>query len=103
MQTNQAIKSIGTESAFAVLAQASALRAKGQNVISLAIGAPDFPTPDNIVRAAQKALEEGHHFYTPTKGLEALRAAIAQDLKARRGYDVDVEHILVAPGAKPIM
>ncbi len=103
MQTNQAIKSIGTESAFAVLAQANALRAKGQNVISLAIGAPDFPTPDNIVRAAQKALEEGHHFYTPTKGLEALRAAIAQDLKARRGYNVDLEHILVAPGAKPIM
>ncbi|MEM7569129.1 MAG: pyridoxal phosphate-dependent aminotransferase [Pseudomonadota bacterium] len=103
MRVNKAIQSIGTESAFAVLAQANALRAEGKDILSLAIGAPDFATPSNIVAAAKRALDDGHHFYTPTKGLEDLRAAIAQDLQTRRGLEVHIENILVSPGAKPIM
>jgi len=40
---------LGTESAFAVLAQAQALEAKGREIVHLEIGEPDFPTPPHIV------------------------------------------------------
>ena len=52
---------MGEENAFAVLARAGALAAKGMDVINLGIGQPDFSTPDNIVEAAVKALRDGQH------------------------------------------
>ena len=65
MQTISGFDRIGEENAFAVLARAGALAAKGMDVINLGIGQPDFPTPENIVEAAVKALRDGHHGYTP--------------------------------------
>ena len=52
---------LGTESAFEVLARPGKLAQAGRSIINLAIGQPDFPTPDNIVAVAQKALVDGHH------------------------------------------
>ncbi len=62
---------MGEENAFAVLAKANALAAAGKDVINLGIGQPDFPTPENIVEAAVKALRDGllpHHHSTPVPG-----------------------------------
>ena len=49
------------EIAFAVLARATQLAAQGRDIINLGIGQPDFRTPDHIVAAAIKALQDGHH------------------------------------------
>ena len=60
---------IGTETAFEVLAKARKLEAQGRNIVHLEIGEPDFPTPPNIVEAAERALRDGYTHYTPAGGL----------------------------------
>ncbi len=94
---------LGTESAFKILAKAKALEAAGHDIINLGIGAPDFRTPDNIIEAGKKALDDGFHFYTPAKGIPELREAIANDIQKYRGVSVDKENIMVVPGGKPTM
>src|ERR687889_2601096 len=74
---------IGEENAFAVLARATELAARGRDIINLGIGQPDFPTPPHIVEAAVKALHDGHHGYTPATGILPLREAVAADLHRR--------------------
>ena len=91
------------ESAFEVLARAAALEAAGKSVINLGIGQPDFKTPEHVVEAAIKALRDGHHGYTPANGILPLREAVAADLLARRGVEVDPGRILVVPGGKVTM
>ncbi|MBT3702174.1 MAG: pyridoxal phosphate-dependent aminotransferase [Alphaproteobacteria bacterium] len=94
---------LGTESAFEVLARAAALAQKGQSIINLGIGQPDFATPQNIVEAGRKALADGHHGYTPANGILPLREAVAADIHKRRGVEVNPDHVLVVPGGKPTM
>src|SRR6056297_2106337 len=94
---------LGTESAFTVLARAQALAAQGQDIINLGIGQPDFQTPPHIVEAGIKALRDGHHGYTPANGIPALREAVAADLHARHGVEVDPGCVVVVPGGKPTM
>src|SRR6056297_522581 len=94
---------LGTESAFTVLARAQALAAQGQDIINLGIGQPDFQTPEHIVEAGIKALRDGHHGYTPANGIPALREAVAADLHARHGAEVNPDNVVVVPGGKPTM
>ena len=92
---------LGTESAFVVLARAQALAAKGKEIINLGIGQPDFRTPEHIVQAGIRALEGGHHGYTPANGLPALREAVAEDIYARIGVTVNPDNVIIVPGGKP--
>ena len=80
MMLAERMSRLGTESAFEVLARASRLAQAGRSIINLGIGQPDFPTPENIVAAAQKALADGHHGYTPANGILPLREAVAEDI-----------------------
>ena len=64
MKTISGFDRIGEENAFAVLARATQLAGEGHDIINLGIGQPDFQTPDHIVEAAIKALQDGHHGYT---------------------------------------
>ena len=103
MQLAAAMSRLGTESAFEVLARATRLAQEGRDIINLGIGQPDFPTPPNIVEAAVKALRDGHHGYTPAHGILPLREAVAADMRARRGVEVNPENIVVVPGGKVTM
>jgi aspartate/methionine/tyrosine aminotransferase len=67
-----------TESAFQILARANELEAKGKSVVHLEIGQPDFKTPQNIIEAAYRAMNEGKTGYGPTPGIVPLREAIAE-------------------------
>ena len=98
-----ATQSLGTETAFEVLARANRLAAEGRSIINLGIGQPDFATPENIVTAGEQALADGRHGYTPAAGIPELRAAVATDLQRRHGAEVDPELVLITPGAKPVM
>ena len=95
------ITQLGTESAFEVLARAEQLSKQGKNIINLGIGQPDFPTPSNIVEAGIKAIQDGHHGYTPANGIPELREAVAFDLKKRYQVTVNPDQIVVVPGGKP--
>lgn len=97
------METLGTETAFEVLAKAKALEKQGKNVIHLEIGEPDFDTPQNIKDAAVKALNAGYTHYVPSAGIPELREAIAEHIAATRKIPVSPEEVVVTPGAKPIM
>ena len=103
LQFADSLSRLGTESAFSVLARAQALAAHGHDIINLGIGQPDFQTPPHIVEAGIKALRDGHHGYTPANGIPALREAVAADLHARHGAEVNPDNVVVVPGGKPTM
>ncbi|QFU10168.1 Aspartate aminotransferase [Rhodobacteraceae bacterium THAF1] len=103
MKLAASLSRLGTESAFQVLARAGELAAQGQDIINLGIGQPDFRTPEHIVQAGIKALQDGAHGYTPANGLPALREAVAADLHRRHGATVSPDNVIVQPGGKPTM
>jgi len=94
---------LGTETAFEVLAKAKALEAQGKDIVHLHIGAPDFRTPENIVEAGRKALQDGYHAYTPAKGIPELREAVCEDILKYRKVEVHPDNVLIVPGGKPTM
>src|SRR6188768_3870637 len=96
-------ESLGTENAFVVLAEVNALVRQGKDIVSFCIGQPDFPTPENIRKAGIAAIEAGKHGYTPSAGIDELRAAAARDLATRRGLDVQADDVVIGAGAKPFI
>ena len=103
MQLAQRMSVLGTETAFEVLARAEALARDGRDIINLGIGQPDFKTPPHIVEAGAKALRDGHHGYTPSPGIPAIREAVAADIVRNRGVEVHPDRIVVVPGGKVTM
>jgi len=103
MQLADRMRTLGTETAFEVLARARALEAKGRQIIHLEIGEPDFDTPGNITQAGIEALKQGYTHYGPAAGLPELREAIAARIERTRRLPIDPGRIVVTPGAKPIM
>jgi aspartate aminotransferase len=103
MKTAARMDSIGTESAFEVSARARALEATGRSIVYLQIGEPDFDTPANVRVAAKAALDAGLTHYPPYAGLPDLRAAIAADTTARRGFAVEPSNVFVTVGGKGVM
>ncbi|MDR1251023.1 MAG: pyridoxal phosphate-dependent aminotransferase [Treponema sp.] len=92
-----------TESAFQILARANALEAQGRSIIHLEIGQPDFKTPQNIIEAACRAMNEGKTGYTPTPGIIPLRETIARYCEDYKKVKTGPEEIVVVPGGKPVM
>jgi aspartate/methionine/tyrosine aminotransferase len=96
-------ESLGTENAFVVLAEVNDLVRKGRDIVSFCIGQPDFPTPVNIQDAAVAAIRAGKHGYTPSAGVDELRAAAARDMGSRRRLDIAPDEVVVGAGAKPFI
>jgi aspartate aminotransferase len=95
------IAAISESATLAVDAKAKALKAAGRPVIGFGAGEPDFPTPDYIVEAAQRACAEPRfHKYTPAAGLPELREAIAAKTARDSGLVVPASQILVTNGGK---
>lgn len=82
-----------------ILARARAMDARGEDVVHMEVGEPDFSTPEPIVAAGERALREGHTHYTAATGLPALREAISGYYADRLGVEVDPGRIVVTPGA----
>lgn len=73
------------------------MRARGETVLSLSVGEPDFPTPAHIVEAGKKALDDGFTKYTPSVGLKELREAIAEKSVRENKIPAKTENVLVSP------
>lgn len=72
--------------------------ASSGNMVSLAMGEPDFDTPPRIVQAAVDALQAGYTHYAPLLGDKALCSALADDVSAQSGNAVKAGEILVTHG-----
>jgi len=80
------------------------LALESENVVSLAVGDPDFPTPKHITESAKKAMDEGYTHYTPPTGLPELREAIAEKLREDNGIEADPKsEVIVTAGCTPAM
>jgi len=97
-------RELGTENAFVVLAEVNALARQGKDIISFCIGQPDFPAPENVQAAAIRAIKGGKHGYTPSAGIDELRAAAAKYMAGMRGgLPIRAEDVVVGAGAKPFI
>ncbi|HQT60663.1 MULTISPECIES: pyridoxal phosphate-dependent aminotransferase [unclassified Acidiphilium] len=85
---------------FATAALARSLRAAGHDVISLAIGEPDFPTPPHVIEAAHQAAIDGQTRYPPIVGTDALRGAVARKFARDQGLQVAPADVLITNGGK---
>jgi aspartate/methionine/tyrosine aminotransferase len=89
--------------AMEVLERAQELERKGEHIIHLELGEPDFHTPAWIKEVAVKALQEGRTKYTHSLGIRELREAIAEHYATRYGVQVSPEQVLVTAGTSPAM
>lgn len=87
--------------AMEVMERGMAMTREGVDVVQMGVGEPDFDAPAVVVEAAARALREGRTHYTDSRGLHALRVAIADDCRARRGVTVDPDRVLVTMGTSP--
>jgi len=84
---------------MALLARAREMEAQGRSIIHMEIGEPDFPTPQPVITAGIRALQQGKIHYTPALGLPQLREAIAAFYMERYGLRISPARIIVTPGA----
>ncbi len=97
------MSTLGTETAFEVLARARRLEAQGRRIVHLEIGEPDFDTPAHISDAAIKAIRSGYTHYTPAAGIMEARQAVADYVGRTRGIKVDPAQVVIVPGSKNVL
>ena len=85
---------------LSITATAKAMAAQGIDVVDFASGEPDFDTPEPVKAAAEAAIRAGFTKYTPSSGIDELRTAIADKLKAEQGLQYEKSQILVSCVAK---
>jgi len=94
---------IKSSPSMAISVQAKEMAARGDKVIDLSLGEPDFNTPAHVIDAAHQAMLEGRTRYTAPNGFEQLRAAIVRKFQRENGLDYQPEEIAVANGAKQLL
>ena len=101
MKIAKRIQKLGTETAFAVSAEAAAFAAKGNKVYPFHLGDMNIQTPANVMEAAIKAMKDGKTGYCPNAGIPQLREVLAADVSASRGVPYAMENVAIQPGGKP--
>ncbi|HHY73200.1 MAG TPA: pyridoxal phosphate-dependent aminotransferase [Bacillus bacterium] len=100
MELANRVSSLTPSTTLEITAKAKALKDAGYDVIGLGAGEPDFNTPQHIIDAAVKAMNEGLTKYTPSGGLAALKDAIIDKFKQDQGLTFTQNEIIVCVGAK---
>lgn len=91
----------GTADAVARIAAASRRTQQPQSrgdLVSLAMGEPDFDTPAKVTEAAAASLRSGRTHYSPLLGEAPLREALAARLSASAGTPVSAADVLITQG-----
>jgi aspartate/methionine/tyrosine aminotransferase len=101
MRIAERIGRLGTETAFAVSAEAAAFAARGNKIYPFHIGDLNLATPAEVVEGTMKAMRDGKTGYCPNAGIPQLREALAADVCAARGVPYTMENVAVQPGGKP--
>ncbi len=100
---SDSLKRIKPSPTIAVTQKARELRAAGKDVVGLGAGEPDFDTPDNIKKAAIKAIKSGDTKYTAVDGTPALKKAIASKFKRENKLNYSIDQITVGTGGKQVL
>jgi aspartate aminotransferase len=100
---SNSLKRIKPSPTIAVTQKARELRAAGKDVIGLGAGEPDFDTPDNVKRAAIKAIKDGDTKYTAVDGTPALKKAIINKFKRENNLTYTADQITVGTGGKQVL
>ena len=103
MRIAERISHLGTETAFAVSAEATAFAASGNKVYPFHIGDLNLATPDDVQEGAVKAMRDGKTGYCPPAGIPQLREAVAADACASHGVPYTAENVAIQPGGKPVI
>ena len=101
MKYSNQLQNLGTETAFAVSAQAKQWANQGNKVYPFHLGDINLPTPENIVEATIKSIKDGLTGYCPSEGIFPLREALANDVGVKRAVEYDPDNVAVQPGGKP--
>nr|WP_285856831.1 pyridoxal phosphate-dependent aminotransferase [Mesobacillus subterraneus] len=100
IQLASRVGALTPSSTLAITAKAKELKAQGKDVIGLGAGEPDSNTPQHIIDAAVKSMNEGFTKYTPSGGLPDLKKEIAAKLRRDQGLEYKLNEIIVTNGAK---
>ncbi len=100
---SNSLKRIKPSPTIAVTQKARELKAVGKDVIALGAGEPDFDTPDNIKKAAVKAIRKGDTKYTPVDGTPAIKNAVIKKFKRENKLNYNSEQITVGTGGKQVL
>lgn len=95
--------SLGLSEIVEISEKTNRLRVEGRDVIALSTGEPDFPTPDHVIEAANRAMLEGKTRYTPTAGVPELRQSICAAVQRDLDFHCTPPNIVVGTGAKQIL
>ncbi len=97
MIPSQRVRDMQPSSTLALVEMAAKLRREGHEVISLAVGEPDFTTPSTVIEAAYEAMKGGKTHYTPPRGIPELREKIAEKYRKENGVKISAENVIVTP------
>ncbi|MFZ2671848.1 MAG: aminotransferase class I/II-fold pyridoxal phosphate-dependent enzyme, partial [Enterococcus aquimarinus] len=101
MELSKRAKQLKPSVTLAASAKAKELKAQGLDILSVTLGEPDFPTPENIQQAAIAAIQSGKaSFYTPTAGIPELRQAVVSYIERYYGLTYSPKETLITDGAK---
>ncbi|MFC0559921.1 pyridoxal phosphate-dependent aminotransferase [Halalkalibacter alkalisediminis] len=103
MNLAKRVSTLTPSSTLAITAKAKELKEQGHDVIGLGAGEPDFNTPQYIIDAAVRSMEEGHTKYTPSAGLPKLKQAIIGKFETDQNISYTPGEILVGSGAKHVL
>ncbi|NLW80246.1 MAG: pyridoxal phosphate-dependent aminotransferase [Desulfovibrionales bacterium] len=100
MKLAQRITRIKPSATLTINTKAQELRAAGRQIISLAVGEPDFRTPEHVCEAARVAMQQGFTRYTPVPGITELRTAVAGYFASFYGVNAGMNDVVVTNGGK---
>jgi aspartate/methionine/tyrosine aminotransferase len=103
MKIADRIRRLGTETAFAVSAEAADFAALGNKVYPFHIGDLNIITPANVMEAAVRAMHDGKTGYCPNAGIARLREILAADVSASRNVKYSMENVAIQTGGKPVI
>jgi aspartate aminotransferase len=103
MRISDRLERIKPSATLAVNAKAQALKAQGREIISLAVGQPDFGTPRHVCEAAKAALDEGFTRYTPVPGIPELREGVAAYYGRFYGAKATGDNTIISNGGKQVL
>ena len=101
MKIADRVARLGTETAFAVSAEATVFAAQGNKVYSFHLGDLNLKTPANVLAAGIKAMQDGKTNYCANAGVPQLRELLADEVSATRHAQYSMENVAIQPGGKP--
>jgi len=101
MELAKRLSKLGTETAFAVSAEAAKHFERGNTVYPFHLGDMNIKTPDNIIEATYKAMKDAKTGYCPNYGIAKLREIVAEDINRSHGTGYTIDNVAIQPGGKP--